>query len=124
MLQLLRILFQVSSPPRMIQLRQIVFGGDQIQVLSQIEEFVIILTLGRCILERFDPKPILWIHDEISSQVVEHDCILGIVEFAKETPNHLEGLAIEYSILGRLNGDHSPIVKERRYLVISMTQDA
>lgn len=40
-------------------------------------------------------QSILWVHEEVASDVVKHDCVLPVVKISVLPPNHTEGLHLD-----------------------------
>lgn len=48
-------------------------------------------------------QSILWVHEEVPSNVIKHDCVLSVVEISILPPYHTEGLNLDVHVWTKIN---------------------
>ena len=61
----------------------------------------------------------MWVHQEVSSQVIKHDCVVsGVLRIL--APDDAQRLHIHEAVLLRLHGDHGAAVQVEGQLVVGV----
>ena len=69
--------------------------------------------------KRTDFQAILWVHQEVSPQVIKHDCVVSGV-LGVLAPDDAQRLHIHEAVLLRLHGDHGATVQVEGQLVVGV----
>lgn len=69
------------------------------QVDSQVEELSVSGSGAMRVLEGLDDQSVLLVVDEVAAQVVNHDCVIWLVEVGKFSPQEGQRLALKQSCL-------------------------